>query len=72
LTAPFVEVPAGRDGLGRYAARHELVERGDYVGDETGVAFLDGRPVMAVRTDRADGSNDATVFAPTANVKGVL
>ena len=72
LTAPYVEVPAGRDSLGRHAARHQPVERGDYIADETGVTFLDGRPVMAVRTERADGSNDATVYAPTANTKGVL
>ena len=38
------------------------VEREDYIGDSNA-----GR-VMAVRTERPDGSNDTAVFAPTASV----
>lgn len=40
------------------AARQRLVCREDYAGDAD--------PVAAVYTDRADGSNDVTVLAPTA------
>lgn len=59
LTAPFVEVRGSE--LDRHAARHVVVERGDYIGDDKTA----GR-VMAVNTERADGSNDCTVYAPTA------
>lgn len=43
-------------------ARVRAVEREDYIGDSNA-----GR-VMAVVTDRPDGSNDTAVFAPTAQV----
>ena len=47
--------------------RHMPVERADYIGRERGVRHDNrGRAVMAVRTERADGSNDTAVFAPTA------
>lgn len=59
LSVPYVE--AGT------RARHVAVERGDYVGSEQGVAHDgEGRAVMAVRTERPDGSNDVHVFAPRA------
>jgi hypothetical protein len=64
LTAPYVETH-GRD-LGRHAVRHTAVERGDYVNGELVTTDGDDRPVMAVRTDRADGSNDCTVYVPPA------
>lgn len=54
LLAPMV--PAGQRALVR------VVEREDYIGDSNA-----GR-VMAVRTERPDGSNDTAVFAPTASV----
>lgn len=41
-------------------ARHVLVLREDYVG-RSGAS-----PVAAIRTERADGSNDCTVLAPAA------
>lgn len=50
-------------------ARIFLVEREDYVGRE--LVALDPerrRPVMAMVTERADGSNDARVYAPTIRV----
>lgn len=44
----------------------EAREREDYVGNEVVRLDGDGRPMMSVVTTRADGSNDAAVFAPTA------
>lgn len=65
LVVPFVEVQG--TGLARNTVRHVPVEREDYIGSEKGVRFDDeGRPVMAVRTERADGSNDCHVFATAA------
>lgn len=61
LTAPLV--PAGSK------AEVRLVEREDYIGSEQGVRLVNGRPVMSLVTNRADGSNDAVVFAPTATLK---
>lgn len=48
-------------------AKHERVERGDYIGAERVQTDGDGRPVMAVVTTRDDGQ-DCTVFAPTASI----
>lgn len=61
LTAPMV--PAAERGT-----RVIAVERQDYLGADQGRVRLDGngRPVMSVVTERADGSTDAVVFAPTA------
>jgi uncharacterized protein YodC (DUF2158 family) len=58
FSAPFV--PAGTK------ARHVAVEREDYVNGETVRVDAEGRPIMAIRTERADGSNDCHVYAPTA------
>lgn len=59
LTVPLVE-----DGT---RCRVVAVERGDYVGRElVQVAPGDGRPYMGARVERADGSNDAVAYAPTA------
>lgn len=58
LTAPLVR--AGTD------CKVTAVERGDYLGDEEQRMGTDGRPYMAVRTDRADGSNDLVVFPGVA------
>lgn len=44
----------------------EAVVREDYVRRERVTLDGDGRPVMAVVTRRADGSNDLLVNAPTA------
>jgi hypothetical protein len=65
LSVPYVEVHGSE--LAKHSTRHVLVEREDLIGDETGVTLDDtGRAVMAVRTERADGSNDVAVYAPTA------
>lgn len=58
LNAPLV--PAGT------RARVKAVEREDYVGSEAVQTDGDGRPVMAIRTERGDGSNDLAVLAPCA------
>jgi hypothetical protein len=60
LSAPLL--PAGED------AKVYVREREDYVGQEN-VRLADGRPVMSIVTERPDGSNDAIVFAPTAEVR---
>lgn len=57
LTAPMV--PAGT------RCKVEAVERGDYVGKEMVQTNAEGRPVMAVRTTRDNGT-DVAVFAPCA------
>lgn len=46
------------------------VEREDYIGREIVQYDGNGRPVMAVRTDHWDGSNDVIVNAPTARGAG--
>jgi hypothetical protein len=62
--APFVAV-TGRE-LAKHSARLRVVEREDYVGKEVVTTDGRGRPVMAVVTDHADGSNDCHIFAPLA------
>jgi len=56
-------VPAGS------GASVRAVEREDYVGQEIVQYDGNGRPIMSVITDRADGSNDVTVLAPTVRMK---
>lgn len=46
-------------------AKVEAHEREDYIGKEK-VQLFEGRPIMSVTTTREDGSNDTTVYAPTA------
>ena len=62
ITAPMV--PAGS------GARVRAVEREDYVGRELVPLDGNGRPIMAVVTERPDGSNDVMVNVPTARVAG--
>lgn len=64
ITAPMV--PAGS------GARVRALEREDYVGREAASVQrdADGRPVMAVVTERPDGSNDVLVLVPTAQIAG--
>ncbi|MGR6922559.1 hypothetical protein ACU635_50610 [[Actinomadura] parvosata] len=45
------------------------VEREDYVGRELVQLDGNGRPIMAVITEREDGQ-DCTVYAPTAVASG--
>ena len=50
--------------------RHVVVERGDYIGGEVGVRHnAEGMPMMGVRTERADGSNDLAAFPATATAR---
>lgn len=58
LVAPMV--PAGAD------CQVTAIEREDYVGTEKVQCDAEGRPIMAIRTERADGSNDIAVLAPLA------
>lgn len=58
LTAPLIE-----EGT---RVQVSAVEREDYVGSELVQTDETGRPIMAVRTDYADGRNDVAVMAPTA------
>lgn len=46
---------------------HRIVERGDYVNGEQGLRYdANGRPIMAVQTERPDGSYDTHVFPGVA------
>jgi hypothetical protein len=60
LSAPML--PAGMD------AKVEVKEWGDYENGELVQRDQDGRPVSAVITTRADGSNDTAVYAPSARL----
>lgn len=62
LTAPLV--------LRGVDCRVIAVEREDFVGREEVRRDGNGRPVMAVRTEYADGHNDTVVYAPTAKAAG--
>lgn len=62
LTAPMV--PAGAD------VKVEAAVREDFVGDAVVTYDGEGRPVQAVVTTRADGSNDVAAFADCAGVRG--
>lgn len=61
LTAPLV--------LEGVDCKVVALEREDYLGGED-VRWANGRPVSAVRIERADGSNDCVVYAPTAKAVG--
>jgi hypothetical protein len=47
--------------------KHEVVERGDWVGQETVQTDGDGNVIQSVVTTRDDGQ-DATVYAPLAKI----
>lgn len=49
--------------------RVRAVEREDYVGREDVRRDGDGRPMAAVLTERADGSNDVMVFPSTVHMR---
>lgn len=59
LLVPLIEVRRIDD---KPDAQHVEQEREDYIGDSNAPR------IMSVRTDHGDGSNDATVYAPTANM----
>lgn len=62
LTAPMI--PAGSDCMVR------AVVREDYVGNSLATYDDGGRPIMAVETVRADGSNDVAAYADCATGGG--
>ena len=57
VNLPLEEVP---NADASPVSRHVAVEREDYIGTDI------AGPIMAIRTDRPDGSNDIAVLAPTA------
>lgn len=59
MSAPMV--PAGT------RCKVEAVEREDYIGGDDVQRNADGRPIAAVVTTRADGT-DCAVYAPTAHL----
>lgn len=59
LTMPFLPVEMD--------AKFVVREREDYIGKEDVFLSPEGRPVASVSTERADGSNDLRVYAPTAH-----
>jgi hypothetical protein len=61
LTAPLIR--AGTD------CKVTAVERGDYLRGSEQRRGENGKPYMAVVTERADGSNDAVVFAEPAAIR---
>ena len=64
LMVPLVEVD--EYGL-KERLHHRVIERGDYIGSEIGVRHDANRQaVMAVHTERSDGSHDTHVYAPIA------
>ena len=82
LTMPMVEVEPGKDlDLSQvrhvlneredYVGDAEQKANGEYRRDSEGrplglLPRVDGRIIMSVSTERADGSNDSTVYAPSA------
>ena len=68
LNAPFAPVPPKAEGLRRGQVAHRVIERGDYIGRDIGVAFAGGKAVMAVHTERSDG-HDTHVYPAAATIK---
>lgn len=64
FTAPMVEVHGIE--LKKHSVVHRVNEREDYIGGELVQLDGNGRPVMSISTERADGSNDLHVYAGTA------
>ena len=59
ISAPLIEA-----GI---KVKVSAVERQDYVSGDRIQTDSEGRPIMAVVTEREDGSNDVAVFAPAAS-----
>jgi Zn-finger nucleic acid-binding protein len=69
VMVPLVELQPGQHELKRHEMNVRVIERPDYVGAEKGLRFdEDGRPYMAVHTERSDG-HDTAVFAPVATAR---
>lgn len=66
LLVPYVQVH-NNHGIRRGTVRLVALERQDFEGAEKGLRHDgDGKPVFAVHTERADGSNDCHVFPAVA------
>ena len=68
LNTPFARVYGNAQQLRRGEAAHRVIERGDYIGVDIGVAFAGSKAVMAVHTERSDG-HDTHVYAPAATLR---
>lgn len=64
FSVPLVEVFG--DALKKLSTRHVVKHRDDYVGAEEAQIGPDGKPIMALITERADGSNDTRIYSPRA------
>lgn len=53
----------------RGTAKVVVNEREDYIGSED-PQLHEGRPIMNITTEYADGRTDVAVYAPTAHVRG--
>jgi hypothetical protein len=62
-----LSTPMVRKGV---SAKVYTREREDYVAKEQVFYGPNGRPIMSIVTEYADGRNDAVVFAPLATAKG--
>jgi hypothetical protein len=65
FATPFARVH-GRELKG---VTHRVIERGDYIAGEKVRTDANGRPVMAIHTERGDG-HDTHVYAATATAAG--
>lgn len=64
FSVPLVQVFG--DALKKNSVRHVIKEREDFIANEDVQYGPDGRPIMALNTERADGSNDTRIYAPKA------
>jgi len=64
FSVPLSEVTGEK--LKKNSVRHVMKHRDDYVNKELVRLGPDGKPIMALRTERSDGSNDTRIYAPTA------
>lgn len=64
-----MSVPFTREGA---KVLLSAVEREDYIGNEVVPYDDNGRPIMAIVTEYADGRKDSTVYAPTASIRGSM
>ena len=60
-----LDIPLVRDDMD---AKVVAVEREDYLRDEVQTTDDRGKPITAIRVERADGTNDTYVNAPLAKI----
>lgn len=71
LLAPYVELADGQYELHMSTVRHRVQVSEDFIGKRHPRLDGRGRPIVAVHTERADGSNDCHAFAGMATATGV-